>query len=84
MKKLYKQEVLTLFGKRIKELRLERNLSYRKMAKECDLGYSKISKIEKGEVEIRFYTILEISIALKVHPKELFDFEHKWKDEAFM
>lgn len=84
MKKEYKKEVLKLFGKRLKELRLERELSLRDFARECDVDNSKISKIESGKIDIRFYTIIELAAGLKVHPMELFNFDHEWKDEAFM
>lgn len=83
MKKEYKKEVLILFGKRLKELRLQQGLSLRELSRECDIDNSKISKIEQGKVEIRFYTIVELAAGLKVHPNELFKFDHEWRDEAF-
>ncbi|WP_303316758.1 helix-turn-helix transcriptional regulator [Flavivirga abyssicola] len=84
MNKKYKEEVLVLFGRRVAELRLDKKLSLRELAKECDLDNSKINKIEKGKINVQFFTILELAGALKVHPKELFDFKHEWKEEAFM
>ncbi|NMH89979.1 helix-turn-helix domain-containing protein [Flavivirga algicola] len=84
MKKKYKDEVLVLFGKKLKELRLKKKLSLRALEKECDIDNSYISKIEHGKANISFHTITELAGAFKVHPKELFNFEHEWKDEAFM
>ncbi|WP_299671980.1 helix-turn-helix transcriptional regulator [uncultured Polaribacter sp.] len=83
MKKIYKQKILILFGKRLKELRLQRKLSLRDLAKECDLDNSYISKVEMGKINIQFGTIIELSGGLKVHPSELFNFKHEWKDEMF-
>lgn len=83
MKKVYKNEVLILFGMCLKKLRLEKGLSLRELAKECDIDNSKISKIEKGKINIQFYTILELAGGLKVHPKELFNFVHEWDDMVF-
>jgi HTH-type transcriptional repressor of puuD len=50
-------------------------LSYRKLAQKCDIDHSNISKIEKGEVDLRISTIQELAKGLKVHPQELFDFK---------
>ena len=70
-----KNEFLLLFGKRLKHLRMKQNLSFRQLAQNCNLDYSDISKIEKGEKNIQLSTILELARGLEKHPKELFDFE---------
>ena len=62
------------FGENLKKLRLERGLSYRKMAYICSVDNSKISKIEKGRVNITLNTILQLAEALTVHPSELLNF----------
>jgi DNA-binding Xre family transcriptional regulator len=62
------------FGEHLKKLRLERNLSYRKMASTCSVDNSKISKIEKGRVNITLSTLLQLAEALGVHPRELLDY----------
>jgi len=63
------------FGKRIEKFRKELGLSYRELAQKCDVDHSNISKIEKGEVNVRISTIQELAKGLEVHPQELFDFE---------
>jgi|GEM_PF-171607 len=68
-------DFLTEFGRNLKKLRTEKNLSYRRMAQLCNVDYSDISKIEKGEVNIQIETAAELARGLGVHPKELFDFE---------
>lgn len=70
-----KNEFLNLFGKRLKHLRLEKSLSYRQLAQNCNLDYSDISKIEKGERNVQLSTILELARGLGIQPKELFDFK---------
>lgn len=70
-----KEEFKILFGKKLELLRSQQNLTYRSMAERCDVDSSDISKIEKGKVDIRLNTILELSKGLNKHPKELFDFE---------
>ncbi|WP_417867804.1 helix-turn-helix domain-containing protein [Xanthomarina gelatinilytica] len=64
-----------LFGKRIKELRKNRNLSLRELSQRCNLDYSDIAKYEKGEVNIQLSTIYELAKGLQISPKEFFNFE---------
>jgi transcriptional regulator with XRE-family HTH domain len=71
---LTKEDFKILFGKKLEQLRIQQNLTYRSMAERCDVDSSDISKIEKGKVDIRLNTILELSKGLNIHPKELFDF----------
>jgi len=62
------------FGNRLESLRIEKDISYRKLAQRCGIDHSNISKIAKGEINIQLSTVFELSKALEVHPKELFDF----------
>lgn len=66
---------LRAFGETLKRLRLERDLSYRKMSQRCEIDYSDISKIGKGGVNIQLSTIFELAKALEVAPRELFDYD---------
>jgi len=63
------------FGKQVEKFRTKLGLSYRALAQKCDVDHSNISKIEKGEVDIRMSTIQELSKGLEVHPQELFSFK---------
>lgn len=65
---------LVLFGLRLKELRIDRKLSLRQLAMRCDVDYSDIGKIERGNRNIQLTTILELSKGLEIEPKELFHF----------
>ncbi len=69
-----KKEALIQFGKRLSHLRKEKNLSFRKLATLCDVDYSDIKKFENGEKNITILTIIELSIGLDIHPKELLNF----------
>lgn len=62
-------------GNQIKKLRRERGLSLRQLAQLCDIDYSDISKIEKGQRNIQISTLLELTRGLDIHPKDLFDFK---------
>jgi transcriptional regulator with XRE-family HTH domain len=62
---------LKKLGANIKKLREAKDLSLRELSYECDIDNSKISKIEKGQVNITVTTILQLAKALAVHPTEL-------------
>lgn len=70
-----KVEFRTTFGKKVEKFRKKLGLSYRELAQKCDVDHSNISKIEKGEVDLRISTIQELAKGLGIHPKELFDFD---------
>ena len=53
------------------------------MATRCNIDYSDIGKIERGNRNIQMSTVLELAKGLGVHPKELFDFEFEWKPGDF-
>lgn len=69
-----KKEALRRFGIHLSEHRKKKKLSYRKMADQCDVDFSDIKKYENGEKDLRLLTILDLSIGLGVHPKELLNF----------
>ena len=62
---------LKLLGANIKRLREAKNLSLRDMSYACTIDHSKIAKIEKGQINITFTTILQIAEALEIHPSEI-------------
>ena len=70
-----KRRGLILFGQHVESLRKKQSLSLRQLAQRCDVDFSEISKIEKGERNIQITTIIELAEGLGVQPKELFDFE---------
>lgn len=75
-----KIEFRRAFGKNVEKYRKETGLSYRELAQKCDVDHSNISKIEKGEVDLRLSTIQELARGLRISPKELFDFEFNFKN----
>lgn len=68
------QIYLEKFGENVLKRRNELNLSYRQLAQKCDIDFSAISKIEKGQKGLEFQSIIELAKGLEIHPKELFDF----------
>ncbi|WP_162128018.1 helix-turn-helix domain-containing protein [Flavobacterium phycosphaerae] len=80
-KKQNKIEFQIEFGKQIEKLRTEQKLSYRQLAQRCDVDFSNISKIEKGEINIQLSTVLELAKGLSITLKELFDFKYEIDNE---
>ena len=68
------KEQLKQFGERLASLRKEKNLSYRKLAQVCDIDFSDIKKYEKGEINLTFASLVELSKGLDVSLKDLMDF----------
>lgn len=69
------KKALRRFGLHLADIRKEKKLSLRDLSSACDIDNSKISKIEKGMINVTFTTILELAAGLDVHPKKLFDYE---------
>ena len=63
-------------GKRIKELRLRKNLSQEYMSEILEINPSNYSRIETGASYPRPENLEKICEILNVKPSELFDFEH--------
>lgn len=70
---------LKKFGEKLKKLKKESNLSYRKIATKCNLDFSDIKRYEDGEINVTLESIAELAKGYSRHPKELFDFD--WGSE---
>lgn len=68
------KKTLKKLGEHIAAIRKRKNLSLREVSYACNIDNSKISKIEKGQVNITFTTLLDLARGLEVNPKEFFDF----------
>ncbi|MEJ7737014.1 MAG: helix-turn-helix transcriptional regulator [Chitinophagaceae bacterium] len=65
------KKYLKILGANIKRLRETKQLSLRELSYACDIDNSKISKIEKGQINITFTTLLQLANALEIHPSEI-------------
>ncbi len=65
------KKYLKILGANIKRLRESKDLSLRQLSYACNIDNSKIAKIEKGQVNITFTTLLQLATALEIHPSEL-------------
>lgn len=60
-------------GKRIKQLRKERNWKQSRLATECNMDEQNISRIETGRTSPTLKTLLKIATVFKMSPAELID-----------
>ncbi|MCH2488721.1 MAG: helix-turn-helix domain-containing protein [Flavobacteriales bacterium] len=70
-----KQEFQIFIGKRIKQLREERNISQVELAHLCEFERSNMSRIEMGNTCPSSYTLYKIAQKLQVEVFELLKFE---------
>ena len=75
MNKAVDRRALRKFRQRLSSLRKQKNLSLRELSYACNVDNSKISKIEKGLVNITFNTIVQLAEALEVKVSELMDID---------
>jgi transcriptional regulator with XRE-family HTH domain len=63
--------VISVFGKVLRTLRENKNLSQEKLAEYCDLDRTYISMLERGLRQPTISTIFKIADALDISPSEL-------------
>ena len=59
------------FGRTVSQIRQNKGLSLRQVGYRCNLDNSKISKIEKGKINISLSTLADLAQGLETHPSEL-------------
>lgn len=72
---------LILLGKRIRELRTKRGLSQERLSELCGVSSRHISEMERGESNPSFQIMEQVTSALGISMKDLFDFEHLRNEE---
>ncbi len=73
MKYLRDEVGIKKFGKKVRQLRLEKNLTQEAVAYEAGIEPMQLSKIERGIINTSLSHILTIAKALKIHPSQFFD-----------
>lgn len=68
------QEFISLFGKNLRKVRESKKMSMQTLADIINVEYSQISRIERGLINTSVGIIYEISKALEIDIKELFNF----------
>jgi transcriptional regulator with XRE-family HTH domain len=68
-----KQEKLETFGRNVRTFREAKGWSQRDMAANCNIDSADIGRIERGQVDVRYTTILQLAKVLDITPCQLFD-----------
>ena len=69
------KEYEIVFGKKVKEFRLERKLTQQQLATIANVETNQIYRVENGKNGSTLSTIVAIAIALGKNPKDLFEFD---------
>ena len=83
LKEFLMQSVKELFGKRIKELRKEKNLTQEQLAELVDIDTRNIIKIENSQTFPRLKTIEKFMEIFEISASDLFRTEHL-QDTVFL
>ena len=67
-----RKQILSRFGKTLRELRTERGLSQWALADAAGLDHNYVGMIERGERNPAVVNVVKIAKALGVSPRELF------------
>ena len=71
VEKRYKSELLS-FGKKLKQLRQDRDMIQLDLEIKSGINRTEISKIENAQKNIEFFTIVKLAVALDVSLAEFF------------
>lgn len=75
LKKLDKKSFQILLGKRIRQLREEKNFSQTELGNLCDIERSNMNRIEAGNTNPSSYLLYQIAEKLGVEASELLNFK---------
>lgn len=70
----------TRFGRRLRELRIGRQMTQEQLAEAAHISVDFLSLVERGRNAPSFKVIEQLAIALNISVKELFDFDKTKKD----
>lgn len=69
-----KEKLQQNIGLRIKQLRMQKEVSQQDLAAQCNFEKSNMSRLEAGMVNPTAHTLLKIAKSLNIEIKEIFDF----------
>lgn len=72
MHKIRSEEVMVRFGKNVRRLRVERDLTQEALAEGAGISQVQIARIESGKINTSISTVVAIASALGVGEGELF------------
>lgn len=77
-------DTLKLFGKRLKEIRKNKNITQEQLAEQIGIEPKQICRIENGTCFTTFEKLQKIAQTLDVKVYEFFRFEHKKPKDALI
>ena len=75
MKYLRNEVGIKRFGKRVRQIRIAKNISQENLAYEAEIEYSQVSRIERGIINTSISQVFAIAKALNIEPWVLFKFD---------
>ena len=75
MKYLRNEVGIKRFGKRVRQIRIAKNISQENLAYEAEIEYSQVSRIERGIINTCISQVFAIAKALNIEPWVLFKFD---------
>jgi transcriptional regulator with XRE-family HTH domain len=76
MARLKNEKYLIAFAQHLRNLREGKKITLWELGRHSGLGLATVQRIETANINITLVTLCAIAKGLKVHPKELLDFEH--------
>jgi transcriptional regulator with XRE-family HTH domain len=67
----------TLFGRRLRQLRKQRGFTQEKLGVAAGLSYKYLGGVERGEENPTLAVVAKLADALKVEPRDLFEYRHE-------
>lgn len=74
MNNIRDEKYLKEFGKNLRKLRVEKDMTQEILSEEAGIGKNQVGLIERGEINVTISTIKKLAKKLGVHPKDLLDF----------
>lgn len=71
-----------LLGTRLRELRVERNLSQERLALAANLDRTYVGGVERGERNVSLVNICRLADALGIHPTDLLAFRWRGRERG--
>lgn len=68
------EKAIKLFGKNLKKVRKDKGITQEQLSYDTGIELRQIGRIERGEINTGISTVMDIADALKINPRDLFDF----------
>ena len=75
MKYLRNEVGIKRFGKRVRQIRIAKNISQENLAYDAEIEYSQVSRIERGIINTSISQVFAIAKALNIETWALFKFD---------